>query len=185
MATRFGDIPAGAVSEQTFDATDRDGDEVSLRNVLLTLPGDADRTIVIVAPRDSANAPGAASSAAATGILIELANAFRVSHEQTYVLASVSGSSAGAAGVQALIDELPERDSIEAVIVVSQPGAADARAAVLGGHVDRRPAPARSSFAGPPSGRSRSRPQRSNRTRARSPRSPASPSRPGSATRRR
>lgn len=58
VATRFGDIPAGAVSEQTFGATDSDGDEVSLRNVLLTLPGDADRTIVIAAPRDSANAPG-------------------------------------------------------------------------------------------------------------------------------
>ena len=124
VANRFGEIPAGAVSEQTFDTTDRNGDDVSLRNVLLTLPGDADRTIVIVAPRDSPNVPGAASSAAATGILIELANAFRVSHEQTYVLASVSGSSAGAAGVQALVDELPERDSIEAVIVVSQPGAA-------------------------------------------------------------
>lgn len=125
VAARFGEIPSGAVSEQRVDTSDRDGNDISIRNVLLTLPGDADRTIVIVAPRDSSTPPGAASSAAATGILVELANAFRVSHEQTYVLASVSGSTTGAAGVQALIDHLPERDSIEAVIVITQPGAAE------------------------------------------------------------
>jgi len=124
VANRFGEIPAGAVSEQRFDASDGDGNDVTLRNVLLTLPGDADRTIVIAAPRDTATPPGAASSAAATGTLIELANAFRVSHERTFVLASLSGSSSGAAGIQALIEDLPERDSIEAVIVISQPGSA-------------------------------------------------------------
>ncbi|HEY8000658.1 MAG TPA: M28 family peptidase [Solirubrobacterales bacterium] len=121
VVNRFEDIPSGAVSEQRFTASD-DGEDVSLRNVLLTLPGDADETIVIVAARDVAHGPGAASSAAATAILVELANAFRVSHEKTFVLASISGSTAGGAGVRALIDGLPERDAISAVIVISQPG---------------------------------------------------------------
>lgn len=121
VADRFGEIPAGVVSEQRFDASYA-GDTVSLRNVLLTLPGDAEATIVIAAPRDSADAPGAASSAASTGILIELADAFRVSHEKTFVLASTSGTLAGGAGVRELVDSLPERASIEAVIVISQPG---------------------------------------------------------------
>jgi hypothetical protein len=121
VVNRFEDIPAGAVSEQRFTASD-DGEDVSLRNVLLTLPGDAGETIVIVAARDSAHGPGAASSAAATGILVELANAFRVSHTKTFVLASISGSTAGGSGIRALIDGLPERDAISAVIVISQPG---------------------------------------------------------------
>ncbi len=121
VADRFEDVPAGAVSEQRFEAS-FEGEDVSLRNVLLTLPGDPGATIVIAAPRDSARGPGTASSAAATGILVELANALRVSHEKTYVLASTSGSAAGAAGARALVENLPERDSIAAVVVISQPG---------------------------------------------------------------
>jgi hypothetical protein len=126
VAERFDEIPAGAVAEQRFEA-DVDGESESLRNVLLTLPGDATATIVVAAGRDADPGPGAASSAAATGILVELANAFRVSHSKTFVLASVSGSTAGGAGIRELIDGLPERDAIEAVIVISQPGAAEPR----------------------------------------------------------
>ena len=126
VAERFDEVPAGAVAEQRFEA-DVDGEPESLRNVLLTLPGDAGATIVVAAGRDADPGPGAASSAAATGILVELANAFRVSHSKTFVLASVSGSTAGGAGIRELIDGLPERDAIEAVIVISQPGAADPR----------------------------------------------------------
>ncbi|HXV52956.1 MAG TPA: hypothetical protein VD765_06980 [Solirubrobacterales bacterium] len=126
VRSRFDEVPAGAVSEQTLEGT-HDGEQVALRNVLLTLPGEAGETIVVTAGRDSARGAGAATSAAATGILVELANALRVSHEKTYVLASTSGSSVGADGIRALIDNLPERDSIEAVIVISQPGAEDRR----------------------------------------------------------
>jgi hypothetical protein len=126
VVNRFNEIPAGAVREQRFDAS-VDGENVSLRNVLLTLPGDAGATVVIAAARDSAGAPGAASTAAATGILVELANAFRVSHEKTYVLASTAATTAGGAGIRELVDSLPERDSIEAVIVISQPGSAERR----------------------------------------------------------
>ena len=98
-------MPAGAVTEQRYEA-EVDGEPTSLRNVLLTLPGDANSTVLVVAARDADAGPGAASSAAATGILVELANAFRVSHEKTFVLASVSGSTVGGAGVRELIDGL-------------------------------------------------------------------------------
>ena len=55
------------------------------------------------------------------------------------MLASTSGSEAGAAGARELLDELPERE-IAAVIVISQPGAGDPAPAVRGRElVDRRP----------------------------------------------
>ena len=124
VAERFADIPAGAVTEQEFDG-EFEGEEVSLRNVLLTLPGGAASTVVVFAPRDSARGAGAASSAAATGVLIELAEALgNRERAKTFVLASTSGSAAGAAGARALLDGLPERDSVEAMIAITQPGAA-------------------------------------------------------------
>lgn len=127
VAERFGDVAAGSVAEQSFEAT-YEGDRVGLRNVLLTLPGDPERTVVVLAGRDSPRGPGAASSAAATGVLIELASTLGLSgHEKTYVLASTSGTTAGAAGAVELLDGLPERDSVETVIVISQPGASEPR----------------------------------------------------------
>jgi hypothetical protein len=124
VADRFREIPAGSVSEQLFE-TDADGDAVEARNVLLTLPGDAERTVLILANRTAADGPGAASSAAATGVLLEVADALGVAgHESTYVLASTA---AGPAGARELIAALPERDSVEAAIVISQPGAPQRR----------------------------------------------------------
>ncbi len=125
VAERFAEIPAGAVSEQGFEAEFED-EQVSLRNVLLTLPGDGASTVVVLADRDSATGPGATSSAAATGVLIELANALGVTgHEKTYVLASVSGSGAGAAGARRLLEDLPERETVDAVVAIGAPGAAE------------------------------------------------------------
>jgi hypothetical protein len=122
LIERFKDVRAGAVSEQRFEA-EVDGEEVALRNVLITLPGDLGRTIVIVAGRDAPRAPGAASSAAATGALLELAGSLGIGgHDATYVLASTSG---GAAGVEHLVDALLDRGPVEAVIALSQPGTAD------------------------------------------------------------
>jgi hypothetical protein len=119
VADRFSEVAAGALSEQRFDA-DAEGEEASVRNVLLTLPGDAESAIVVLAPRDAQNAPAAASSAAATGILVELARALGVSgHAKTIVFASTSG---GAAGAEELLAQLPERDSVQAVIAITQPG---------------------------------------------------------------
>lgn len=123
VESRFGEVAAGAVSEQSFEA-EYEGEQVELRNVLLTLPGEAASSVVIAAARDSARGPGVSSSAAATGVLIELASALGVAgHDKTYVLASISGSAAGAAGARELLASLPERDSVDAVIVISQPGA--------------------------------------------------------------
>jgi hypothetical protein len=127
VAARFAEIAAGAVTEQTFEG-EFEGDEVSLRNVLLTLPGGAAGTVVVFAPRDSARGEGAASSAAATAVLIELAEALgNREREKTFVLASTSGSEAGDAGARALLDGLPERESVEAAIAIAQPGAAETR----------------------------------------------------------
>lgn len=124
VADSFGEVSTGAVSEQRYEAS-YDGDDVSLRNVVLTLPGDSNSTVVIAAARDAARSPAAASSAAATAILLELANTFRISHERTYVLASISGSKAGSAGIKDLIDKLGDPAAIDAVIVISQPGSAE------------------------------------------------------------
>ncbi len=127
VRNRFEEIPAGAVSEQEFEA-DYEGERVSLRNIILTLPGDGASTVAVIADRDSARGPGAATSASATGVLIELANALGVAgHEKTYVLASTSGGAAAGAGARELVAGLPERASIEALIVISQPGASEQR----------------------------------------------------------
>jgi hypothetical protein len=124
VADRFAAIEAGTSSEQQFDST-FDGDDVSLRNVLLTLSGETDDTIVVLAARDSVEDPGAASSAAATGVLVELAEALGVAgHSKTYVLASTSGASEGAAGARELVEGLAGAGDVEAVVVLSQPGAA-------------------------------------------------------------
>ena len=127
VAGRFGEIRAGSVSEQRFETT-YDGDEIELRNVLLTLPGDAANVVVVLAPRNSARGPGAATTAAATGVLVELANVLGVSgHAKTYVLASTPGDGASATGAAELVEGLPDADAVEAVIVISQPGAAEPR----------------------------------------------------------
>jgi hypothetical protein len=122
---RFSEIPSGTVSEQNYDSNYSDED-VSLRNVILTLPGETDSTIVICAARDSATEPGAASSAAATGVLIELARALAATdHDRTIVVVSTDGGADGASGARNFIENYENRDSIESTLVVSQPGAAD------------------------------------------------------------
>jgi hypothetical protein len=122
VAERFRAIPAGSFSEQSFTA-ELDGDETELANVLVTLPGDPNHTIAVIASRDAPRGEGAASSAAATGVLVELAETLGVAgHDSTFVLASTT---AGIAGAEAFVEELPSRSSIDALIVVSQPGVAD------------------------------------------------------------
>jgi hypothetical protein len=127
VAERFAAIAAGAVTQQEFEA-EFDDEDVTLRNVLLTLPGGAADTVVVLAPRGTAEGVGAASSAAATGLLIELAEALgNREREETIVLASIGGDPASGAGAEALLEGLPERDSVEAVIAITQPGAVEPR----------------------------------------------------------
>jgi Peptidase family M28 len=125
---RFRQVEGGQVSEQRFSGQ-FDGHEVGLRNVILTLPGDTDRSVVVMVPRDSGSAPGAASSAAATGVLLELVDDLSTqSHTKTLVFVSTDGSSAGALGAREFATANPDLESIDAVVDVSQPGASDPQA---------------------------------------------------------
>ena len=122
IAERFGAIVAGTLAEQTVEA-DVDSEDVELRNVLLTLPGASDRAVLVIASRDSREGQGAPSSAAATGLLAELANELSIAQRQrTLILASTSGGSAEAEGAREIIDGLPERTTVDSVVVISQPG---------------------------------------------------------------
>jgi hypothetical protein len=121
VAERFRAIQGGSVSVQAFEAG-FDGDDVPMRNVSLVLPGLSDRTIVIAAPRDCDGGPCAVSSGASTAALLELASTFDgAPHTKTLAFVSTDGSVAGAAGAKALAEGL-EETTVEAVIVISQPG---------------------------------------------------------------
>jgi hypothetical protein len=124
---RFSQVDGGEVSSQSFTG-EFDGNDVDMRNVILTLPGDSPRTLVLMAPRDSGSGPGAASSAAATGMLLELLDQMRTqSHTKTLVFVSTDGSSAGAAGAREFAQGYSQRDEIDAVIDLWQPGYANPR----------------------------------------------------------
>lgn len=119
---RFSAIEGGEVSVQDFDSS-FEGEDVTLRNVILTLPGASQQTILIVAHRDSAEGPGAATSASATAQLVTLADALGgTRHERTIVLASTDGGSEGALGARKLIENLPRPEEIDEALVISQPG---------------------------------------------------------------
>ena len=124
---RFEDVSEGEVAEQQFEA-EFEGEDVQLRNVILTLPGDSERTVAVLAPRDSVSEPGAASSAAATAALLELADQMRTqSHSKTLVFVSTDGSSAGAAGAREFVRSYPTGEEVDAVIDLWQPGFATPR----------------------------------------------------------
>src|SRR5262245_41777760 len=61
----FAGIDGATVSEQTFDGSFK-GNGVQLRNLIATLPGESNRQIALIAPRDVAEGSGATTSAAAT-----------------------------------------------------------------------------------------------------------------------
>jgi hypothetical protein len=119
---RFLRIVGGQISLQSFGGS-FEGEDVDLENVVLALPGVSNRRVVVVAPRDCAGGPCAASSGAATATLIALAEGFNAaSHEKTLVFVSTDGSTAGAAGAGALAEAL-RGQPLDGVVVVSQPGA--------------------------------------------------------------
>lgn len=109
----------GEISEQPLES-----EGAELRNLILTLPGDSPRQVALLAARDSAEGEGAAGSAAATGALIAIAEDLAASqHQKTLVLVSTTGASDGAAGARELAEHYPDRELIDAAIVLSQPGA--------------------------------------------------------------
>ena len=137
------DRSAGSVGDRAVAAQVRDAFEaiegadtsvqdfssggVDLQNVILTIPGASNETIVVLAARDSDRGLGAASSAAATAELIGLARALGTQrHQRTIMLASTDGAE-GALGARELIASLPRPDDIVAAIALSQSGVEDPR----------------------------------------------------------
>jgi Peptidase family M28 len=119
---RFEAIEAGTTGQQVFEA-EVDGEERELRNVTLSLPGESDRVVLVTAPRDSGSGPGAASSAAATAALLELAQVLGATdHNKAFVVVSTDASTEGAAGIERFLGSFADRDLIEAAIVLTQPG---------------------------------------------------------------
>ncbi len=122
VENRFGAVRDAQVAEQSFGGS-FDGRDVGLRNLILTLPGQSPRSVVILASRDSRSGPGAASSAAATGVLLELVKELESSrHTKTLIFVSTDGASAGAAGAREFARSFPEPDLIDGTIVLWQPG---------------------------------------------------------------
>ena len=124
---RFKGVAEAQVAEQRFGGSFA-GNDVQLRNVIMTLPGESPRSVVVLASRDSASGPGAASSAAATATLLELVDQLRTSsHTKTLIFVSTDGGSDGALGVRQFADQLLDPDLIDGMIVLSQPGSANPR----------------------------------------------------------
>ena len=122
----FARVKGGETTVETYEGR-FDGEGVRLRNVSLLLPGESDDRLVVAAPRDCAEGTCAASSAAATGALLELVDSFAGrSHQKTLQFVSLDGSAAGAAGSKRLAAQL-EAAPPEAILVLGAIGAAEPR----------------------------------------------------------
>ena len=121
VKSHFAAIDGASVSEQTFDGS-FDGHDVHLRNLIATLPGESNRQIALIAPRDVARGSGATTSVASTAALLEIAEAFSGSaHHKTLVFVSTDGSSIGALGTRRFISDYSDSSLLDAAIVLSQP----------------------------------------------------------------
>jgi len=95
-----------------------------LVNVVARRAGSSRRQILLVAQRDAATVPDATGSASDTAALVEIARVLQgTPSDKTLVLASVDGGTLGDLGVRRLINKLPDRDKVEAAIVISNFGA--------------------------------------------------------------
>jgi hypothetical protein len=91
-----------------------------LLNVIGRRAGATRRQIVVVAARDAGSVPDATTSAADTAALMRVGRALQgTPSRKTIVLASVDGSTLGELGIHRLLAKLPDRDLVEAVLVVS------------------------------------------------------------------
>src|SRR5262245_38829037 len=131
VRSHFASIEEATVSEQTFNGTVR-GHDVHLRNLIATLPGDSNRQIALIAPRDVAQGSGATTSAAATAALLEIAEGFSgTAHHKTLVFVSVDGSSIGALGTRRFLHGYSDSSLLDAAIVLSQPAVSDPTAPLV------------------------------------------------------
>lgn len=104
-----------------------DGESVRMTNVVGILSGPSERQLVVIAPRDSVKRPGA-SSAGDTAVLLELAKALAgVRHTKTIVFVSADGAGSDDAGVRRFASSYQDRSLVEAVLVLEDVTAADAR----------------------------------------------------------
>jgi hypothetical protein len=121
VKTQFSEIEGATVSEQTFDAS-FEGHDVHLRNLIAVLPGESNRQIALIAPRDVARGTGALTSTAATAAMLEIAGSFSgSSHHKTLVFVSTDGSSIGALGAKKFMQDYSDSSLLDAAIVLSQP----------------------------------------------------------------
>jgi hypothetical protein len=121
VKARFSAIEGAAVSEQRFEGSFR-GDDVELRNLIATLPGESSRQIALIAPRDVAEGSGAVTSIASTAAMLQIAQSFSGSaHTKTLVFVSTDGSSIGALGAKRFVRDYSDSGLLDAAIVLSQP----------------------------------------------------------------
>src|SRR6476661_8094429 len=105
VKSHFAAIEGAAVSEQSFDSS-FNGHDVHLRNLIATMPGESNRQIALIAPRDVARGSGALTSDAATAALLQIASTFSgTSRYKTLVFVSTDGSSIGALGVKRFVSD--------------------------------------------------------------------------------
>ena len=118
---RFAAIDGATVSEQRFDSSFH-GHTVHLQNLIATLPGESNRQIALIAPRDVAQGSGAVTSIASTAALLQIADSFSgASHHKTLVFVSTDGSSIGALGARRFVRDYSDSNLLDAAIVLSQP----------------------------------------------------------------
>jgi hypothetical protein len=104
-----------------------DGHDSDMSNVVGLLSAPSDRQVVILAHRDAAGRPGAAS-AAATATLLQLASALDgSSRRKTFVFVSTDGAAADMAGARRFAEHYPDRAKIDAMIVLDDVAATEAR----------------------------------------------------------
>ena len=129
LAVRFRALESEGF-ETSVDSWEENGEP--LVNVVARRPGATREQIVIMAARDSQSSPDATGSAADTAALLELARVIKGRpSRKTLVLASVDGSTLGDAGARRFAETAEDRDRIQAVVVLSNLGAAEARGPLL------------------------------------------------------
>ncbi|MEA2423908.1 MAG: hypothetical protein QOH13_318 [Thermoleophilaceae bacterium] len=127
------EVAAGLRSQHFAVTVDRFRDEEhDLVNVVGRRIGASTRQLVVVAPRDAASVPDMARSAADTAALLEIARTIEGrATRKTLVLASVDGSTLGAAGARRLAGQLSSAGPVEAVIVLTDAAVARGRGSLL------------------------------------------------------
>ena len=136
VAERFAEVEAGAPGSDEVETSNG-----TSSNELLTLPGDSERTIVVLAPRNAPAGESADQASQATGALVEITDALAGGRrDATYVLASTAGTAGDGLGVEELTDRLPGARP-EAVFALTAPAAAEPRAPYLLSASDGRSSP--------------------------------------------